>query len=319
MVRNEATLIKALEFLCTNTSPTACARHLGMSPKIIWTWGRASAKDEWQKIPPSESAFGVHWPNDDPESEPIYFHHALTQARVIFLALASMEATALIGPNAGHTRVARDGSGRVMFKVDRKVAADALSMDSWDWEMRYGTRDRKDIFERDADGCLVVDTYVEPLPSQLKIHLLRSLLPSQFNPENKSTTEMIHAAGLVIVGEHRDKPPNALRDDMEARLARVLAGRSGHDNPNSTKKPNAPVQILGRGESGPPEKVSQPSNETPVPLDQHPRAYTAAPALPAPKPEAPQDFRRPTKRLDATDRVGNMPPGGFSASTGRPT
>jgi hypothetical protein len=315
-ILSEENMVRVLDMLCTNPSPTRAARAIGGADKLIWQWGTKSAAKAAMNVPIEESGFGVHWP--DPDGPLVWFHEAFQQASRIFFSLASMEHSALIGPDAGHKRVARDGSGRIQFKVDLKVASDAMRMDDVTWELCYGDRPKTDIFERDENGCLIPDTFTEPLPAQLRIHLLRSLLPSQFNPESRTTSEVIHAGGVLVVGEHKpDKPPNALRDDMEARLARVLAGRSGHDNPNSTKKPTAPVTIMGRGESGPPEKVSQPSNETPATLADHPRAYQQA--LPAPKPQEPTDFRRPTRALNNEDRRSPMPSGGFSLTRGRPT
>lgn len=308
--RNEETMIRVLDLLCTNPSPTKAARAVGGADKLVWQWGSKSAAQQAMNVPIQESGFGVHWP--DPEGPPVWFHEAFQQATKIFLALASMEHLALIGPDSGNKRVARDGSGKITFKIDLRVASDAMAMDEWDWEMHYGKRARTDIFERDADGCLIPDVYTEPLPAQLRIHLLRSLLPSQFNVPDRSTNEVHHTGGVLVIGEHKpERQPNALRDDLETRLAAIRAANNGA----RVTKPSHPVQIMGRGEDGPPERQSQPSNEASRPLSEHPRAYIR-PALPAPRPQEPQDFRRPTRNLNAVDRTGNMPSGGFSVTGG---
>lgn len=312
MIRSPENLVKVLDCLTVNPSPTAAARAIGASNKIVWIWGTQSAAKAAQGVPIEESGFGVAWP--DPDGPLVWFHEAFQQATKIFLALASLEHMALIGPDAGHKKVARDGSGKITFKIDLKIASDAMSMDDFTWELVYGTRSKTDIFARDADGCLIPDTYTEPLPAQLRIHLLRSLLPSQFNPEQRSTSDVHHHGGVLVIGEHKPtKPASALRDDLESRLRAIREKGPAHG------KPNAPVTIMGRGEGDTPDKVSTPySDDAARDLTNHPRAYEA-PALPPPKPQEPQDFRRPTRNLNAENRTGNMPPGGFSVQTRRAT
>lgn len=321
MIRDEATMIRVLDLLCTNPSPTKAARAIGASDKLLWTWGTQSAAKAAQNVPIEESGFAVHWP--DPDAPPVWFHEAFLQAGRIFLSLASMEHSALIGPDSGNTRVARDGSGRIQFKVDLKVASDAMTMSDFDWELYYGeggpgsinghARARTDIFERDADGCLIADTYVEPLPAQLRIHLLRSLLPSQFNPTDKSTSEVHHSGGVLVVGERKaERPSSPLRDDLESRLAAIRAKGPAHP------RPNAPVQVFGRGQGDPPEHVNNGAGDDVRPdLRNHPRAYEVPKLAPPPSPPTP-DYSRPTKNLNAVDRKG-MPSGGFSLTTGKPT
>lgn len=311
-ILSEENMVRVLDMLCTNPSPTKAARAIGGGDKLIWQWGTKSAAKEAMNVPIEESGFGVRWP--DPDAPPIWFHHAFQQASRIFFSLASMEHMALIGPDAGHKRVARDGSGRIQFKVDLKAASDAMRMDDVTWELCYGDRPKTDIFERDENGCLIPDTFTEPLPAQLRIHLLRSLLPSQFNPEQRSTSEVIHNGGVLVIGEHKpEKPASALRADLETRLAAIRANGPKHG------KPSHPVEIMGR-DSGPTERVSNTAGDDAArPLDQHPRAYQAPAALPAPKQEAPTDFRRPTRALSQEDRRTPMPTGGVSLTTGRHT
>lgn len=315
MIRSPENLVKVLDCLTLNPSPTAAARAIGASNKIVWIWGTQSAAKAAQGVPIEDSGFGVAWP--DPDGPLVWFHEAFQQATKIFLALASLEHLALIGPDAGHKKIARSGDGRITFRIDRRVAADALSMDDFTWELVYGTRAKTDIFERDADGCLIPDVYTEPLPAQLRIHLLRSLLPSQFNPEQRSTSDVHHHGGVLVIGEHKPtKQPNALRDDLESRLAAIRAAKDGE----RVTRPSHPVEVFGRGSDGPPERQSTPySDDAAQPdLRNHPRAFEVA-TLPPPQPQPTPDYsRKPTKNLDATDRKG-MPPGGFSTSTGRPT
>ncbi|HUI12979.1 MAG TPA: hypothetical protein VL048_05860 [Xanthobacteraceae bacterium] len=311
MIRSPENLVKVLDCLTVNPSPTAAARAIGASNKIVWIWGTQSAAKAAEGVPIEESGFGVRWP--DPDGPLVWFHEAFQQATKIFLALASMEHMALIGPDAGHKKVARDGSGKITFKVDLKVASDAMQMDDFTWELIYGTRPKTDIFARDEDGCLIPDVYTEPLPAQLRIHLLRSLLPSQFNPEQRSTSDVHHHGGVLMIGEH--KPRSALRDDLESRLARIRAAKDGE----RVTRPSGPVEVFGRGDGGPTERVNNAAgDDASRPLNEHPRAYQAPAALPPPEKPVPDYSRRPTKNLDASDRKG-MPPGGFSQTTGRPT
>jgi hypothetical protein len=311
MIRSPENLVKVLDCLTVNPSPTAAARAIGASNKIVWIWGTQSATKAAEGCDIESSGFGVRWP--DPDGPLVWFHEAFQQATKIFLALASMEHMALIGPDAGHKKVARSGDGKISFRIDLKVAADSMSMDDTTWELVYGPdKKRTDIFERDADGCLIPDVYTEPLPAQLRIHLLRSLLPSQFNPVDKSTSEVHHTGGVLVIGEReRTKQPSELETDLRARLAHIREG---------VKKPNAPVTVYGRGEDGPKEQLSTPlSGDMRPDLRDHPRAYEA-PALPPPQPQPTPDYsRRPTQNLNAVDRPGgHMPPGGFD-SKGRPT
>src|SRR5579862_3053152 len=119
MIRSPENLVKVLDLLCTNPSPTKAARAIGaQDPKLIWKWGTQSAAKQAQGVPIEESGFGVRWPDED--GPPIWFHDAFQQATKIFLALASMEHMALIGPDAGHRKIARSGDGKITFRIDLK-------------------------------------------------------------------------------------------------------------------------------------------------------------------------------------------------------
>lgn len=315
-IKSPENLIKALDFLCQNTSPSACAKSLGAHQKLIWQWLSASASDADKGISPANSEWGVRWP--DPDAEPIFFHDAVQQARKIFLALATMEITSeLTGPNAGTRRVVVD-AGRVQWTPSPKVASDALTMDDDTWELVYGKdRKRTDIWERDTDGHLIPLTVVDPLPAAYRIHLLRSLLPSQFNPTDRSTKEVLHAGGVMVLhGRARAKPEadTPLLADLHSRLAQLRA-----DPNRATARPTAPVDYGagGKSASDPPEKISGVSFETEA-------DFVPSPSKPEPpKQEAPVNYGRPraNERAATLDQAsvgrGRPPAGGVSLTTGR--
>ena len=282
---------------------------LGSNSKILYVWCRNAASDRENGV--DDSQYLVRdWPG---EGDATWFDKGIKQTRVMHaLNLDSDERDTL-----SHSERYVIEGGKIQWEPDPKVAADAISMDEFDWLAEYGTRDRSDIWKRDANGALIPLTVRQEQPAQMRIHALRSLLADLWNPPERRETDNRHSlTGALVIGARKELPqrePSPLETDLRARLAAI---RANPDRPSA--RPSAPVEVMGRGDQGPRENVSQPSNEAPPDIRNHPRAYEAP--APQPKPEAPPvDYRRPTKRLDAQDRGGSMPSGGISMTTGRHT
>jgi hypothetical protein len=282
-----------LDRLCEHPSVTAAAKMIGSNSKIIWVWARSSARDKANNV--TDSKFIIHgWPDDSDDSEPVWFSDALQTARNIHALNMDMDHRDLI--NNGVERPVIEG-GRFHYVVDPKAIADCrdaeegllLGYDDWP-------------YAHDERGARIVLTVKEHVPAQLKIHALRALLPLWNPPERRETDTRSQSSVLVLHGDVRPRPnkeATPLRMDLETKLAAIRA------NPQrETAKPNAAVDV-GHGRANPadpPERISAPSDETPTTVEE----LTAPPPRPAPP-----NYGRPTSNLNAEDRRGPMPPGGF--------
>lgn len=284
---------------------TACRAIIGSNSKILYVWCRDAARDREDGV--TDSKFLVQdWPA---EGDQTWFDKGVKMTRVMHaLNLDSTERDTL----SSSERFVIEG-GKLQPEPDPIIHADSLSLDELDWIAKYGTRDRSDIWKRDENGGIVYLKVKQEQPAQMRIHALRALLADLWNPPERREVDTKLSGGVLVI--RKSKPTTPLVEDLRTRLAAIRAAKDGE----RTTKPNAPVEVMGRGEAGPPEKISMPSNEAPVTLADHPRAYEAPTPQPTPQPTQP-DYRRPTKSLNAEDRKTPMPSGGFSVTqNGRPT
>jgi hypothetical protein len=296
---------RVLDRLCEHPSVNAAAKMLGGSSKLIWVWAHHSARDKANDVEGSKYRISG-WPDED--SEPMWFHEAVDLSRKIHALNLDADTRELL--NGIERPVVENGA--FCYAVDSKAIA--LFDNKRDAEDFGGYTDWP--YLHNEDGSRVVLTIKEHVPAQLKIHALKSLMGSIWNPPERSETDVKHSGGVLVLHGNRAKPKASdtpLVQDLRSRLATIRA------NPDrATAKPNAPVQIMGRGDGGPPEKVSQPSDDVQPDLHNHPRAYTVP--TPQPPKQEPVSYARPTRDLNAEDRPrGQMPAGGFAMTTGRAT
>jgi hypothetical protein len=88
--------------------------------------------------------------------------------------------------------------GRPVYKHDHQVAADALTLDDFDWELKYANRARTDTYARDENGALIQDTVKHPPNPQVLVKLLTSLAPSIYG--EKSEVSVTHQGSVWIEG-----------------------------------------------------------------------------------------------------------------------
>lgn len=304
---------KVLDRLIERPSIAAATRSiLASNSKVLFVWCRNAARDREDGV--DDSPYLVRdWPA---EGDATWFDKGVKQTRVMHaLTLDSDERDSL----SNSERYVFDGSGKLSWTPDPKVAADALSMDEFDWIAEYGARDRSDIWKRDENGALIPLKVKESQPAQMRIHALRALLADLWNPpERREVDNRLSGGGvLVLHGAKSPQPrqPSELETDLRQRLAAIRA--SGPKNPKPSGAPNFGNGGKSSAAADPPEKVSQASTETPPPhVPDYPRPHTEAPAAP------PVDYSR--RRHDdaggqASTGPGKPPPGGFSLTTGRAT
>lgn len=296
--------------LTQNPSITHAARFFSLTEQTIFLWLRASARDQAADVPLDKSKWAVQWPRpQDGEDEPpmIFLHEAVILSQKLFRAIAESNLRALIADGeagGGVTREVLDGSGRPVWETDPLIAAHALSMDEFDWEMTYGERRRDDVYKRDENGALIPKRVRDPLPSQTLIHLMRSLFGDTFNPSDRKEVDNHTTVETLIIDGRAKKPYSDMRADLERRLAEI---RSAPDR--ASAKPTGPVAVIGRGTpNDPPERISASADDAPARLADNPRAYIATPTH---VPAAPPIYARPNRSLDQHEQVGRgVPPAG---------
>jgi hypothetical protein len=110
------------------------------------------------------------------------FGNFVAVARKLNILAIDHEARALA---FGHTED-RYFNGAPVYRRDPVAEADALTLDDFDWDLKYG-RDRSDTFERGPDGGLIVEQVTHPPNSQLMVKLLTSLLPDAYAERSEVT------------------------------------------------------------------------------------------------------------------------------------
>lgn len=296
--------------LVVNPAIAHAAKFLSITEQSIFLWMRASARDQANDVPISESKWAILWPNQEGQDEPppqIFLHEGVIQAQKLFRAIAETQLRALLASpeeGGGQVREVFSPSGLPVFEVDNLVAAQALSFDDFEWEITYGHRARSDVFKRDGNGALIPKKVRDPLPSQTLIHLARSLFGDTFNPSDRREIDTNIKVETLILGSAKPaKAQSSLRDDLERRLAEIRA-----DPNRATSKPSGPVAMIGRGNpNDPPERVTGHADDAPARLADNPRAYM----VPVPTaPRAVPNYARPNRNLDQEGVGRGIPPAG---------
>jgi hypothetical protein len=232
------------DFLCENSNLTQAAKLVGGGSKLVFHWMKASHNEEAAGASPSEAEYGIEWPEP---GDHIFFHRAVVETQKRFLALAQGAVRSLLASpesgGGGHERIVTGADGKPAWLVDPLIAAHALEYDDDIWELTYGKRKRSDVFARDANGALIPWKVRDPIPSQTLIHLIRSLLPEQFDPINRTQADVTHHGAVLVLGDQPKETAasaatSPLRQDLEQRLAEIRARGP------AVGKPNAPVAVF---------------------------------------------------------------------------
>lgn len=132
-----------------------------------------------------------------------YHEHMNTARR---LAIVELDRAALEMALEGHSQPRYDAAGKPVWKTDAQVAADALTLDDFDWEMKYGpSRRRDDVYARDTDGKLIQETIVTPANGALVSKILSALIPAY---REHSTVEHHHSGSVWIEGQTQAAAPS---------------------------------------------------------------------------------------------------------------
>ena len=145
----------------------------GLSVQAIALWQRQSAQHEKDGV--TDSPFFISYL----DQEPAWFHRWCAFVRAV--AVSRIDARIIQAATCSHFEPQFNAQTGVPFwRVDAKVAADAKSMDQFDWDLEYGARDRADVYERDAEGRLIqVMKEVPPQPAIL-VKAAASLLSATY-------------------------------------------------------------------------------------------------------------------------------------------
>ena len=206
---------KFLDFLVTTPRLSRAAEHVGIHHKTPFEWIARSMRN-------------------DPEFEVVWMGRKAQFAKHIIVARelskAALDHSARdMGINGW--RELKTGPHGPIWKVDPKIAADAMTMTELDWELEYWPRKRDDVYLRDENGALVQDWIDHPPNPQLLNKLLGSLLKEVYG--DHSTVEHVGSVGHVWIGgetmqsaTRRARSQHAGRGRSARRLRHHNAGRS---------------------------------------------------------------------------------------------
>jgi len=290
---------KILDHASENPSPTAIARMIGCGVKSIWWWIFCSSEE--QRAHEADTLqrplkFKIKWPADDPDAEPRWFHELFKLSQK--MAGLTMDLENRSEAMFGTKRAVRDPrTNRVLYELDEEAVKfvghpDPMSAEAREIGIALGYSDFPYLHDENGKRIKVVERV--PQPAALKIHTLRSVVPSTYNvSERKEIATTVN--GVLQIGE-KPKQDSPLRADLEQRLAAIKA--AGADRP--TAKPHGPVMLgLPRAHPADPvEQITRPNSPEPAepreqrPLAEHPRAYVQpAPPKPAPPYARPEPLR----------------------------
>ncbi len=173
------------------------AKAYGISVQAIYKWQKESAQDEAAGL--TVSPFLI--PYLDTVS---WFHRHMAFVRAV--AVARIDSRIIeAATSSPFEPLFNAQTGQPFWKVDAKVAADAKSLDEFDWELAYADRDRSDIYERDANGALIQVTKEVPPQPAILVKAAASLLASTYGERVAHT---VTVGGVVRVGS--TPPPKQL-------------------------------------------------------------------------------------------------------------
>jgi hypothetical protein len=153
-------------------------------------------------------------------------------------------------------------SGAPVWVADPQAAADAKTMEDWEWDVAYPGRNRDDIYARTPDGRLQQAVDTSPPNPMLLNKVLASYLPNLYG--DRSVTEH-HVSGGVFIegrpaqaqlpapGAHDNEFGAAIPADRRPRPMNVLAVPQLLDKETFDKKYMKPLVrevVLFRDSSG---------------------------------------------------------------------
>ncbi len=191
------TLETFLDFLVTTPRLSRAAEHVGIHHKTPFDWIARSMRG-------------------DPEFEVMWMGRKAQFAKHIIIArelskVALDHSARDQGINGW--RELKTGPNGPIWKVDPKIAADAMAMTELDWELEYWPRKRADVYLRDNKGALVQDWIDHPPNPQLLNKLLGSLLKDVYG--DHSVVEHVGSVGHVWIGGE----PDAIASGMPGKIA----------------------------------------------------------------------------------------------------
>ena len=165
------------------------AKHAGIHPTTLFAWIKESMAD------PTKHRF--QWLG---RTAPFFQHvNAARKLNVVALDHAARD----LAIN-GH-REPKFHDGKPVWKVDAKIAADALTMDDDTWAICYGDRERSDAFARDKAGQLIQEVTTSPPNPAILVKLLTSLAPEIYS--DKSEVNVTHQGSVWIEGMSTSSKP----------------------------------------------------------------------------------------------------------------
>lgn len=124
------------------------------------------------------------------------YHEHMHTARK--LAIVELDRAALELALEGHSQPRYDAAGKPVWKVDSEAAADAITLDDMDWILKWGARNRDDVFARDEQGRLIQEQIVTPANGALVSKILTALIPAY---KERSTVEHHHTGRVWLSGD----------------------------------------------------------------------------------------------------------------------
>jgi hypothetical protein len=180
---SDATWIDLLNRLVLKPRLAAAARAVGISQASVFLKIRQSIE-----APADHQVFWLE--------QSLSFADAVALAKK--LSIIELDRGALQLAMEGHS-TPRYHDGKPVFKTDLQVAADALTMEDWEWEATYPERkSRTDVWARDEKGRLIQEMVVSPPNPQLVNKLLASLIPNVYSERIEHDHHV--SGGVVIEG-----------------------------------------------------------------------------------------------------------------------
>jgi hypothetical protein len=146
----------------------------------------------------------------------------------------------------------------------------------------------------------------EPAPAALRQHVIRSLLPSEFNPPEVRSISTEHSGAVLIMGANSrpayakdfQPPMTPLRQSLQEKLAELKARGPVHKHALDANGHKTIPKIGNGSTSGDPVERNGYGATPQIDADGHVRGAKVQPMI---------------------GRNGKPAPGGFSAITGKPT
>ena len=247
----EAKLAEILDTISQDPALERAMRLAGYSPKHIWTWLKRSGE--------GDPRFLVAWP-DRKSREKIQFGEAVALARR--LHKVKMDATIRSAVDVGVPEV-QIHDGEVLYEKDPALLAE-WGDDKEAAERIGGIVDfpYKHIINAQGKRERIPLVLYRPAPAALRQHVIRSLIPSEFNPPEVRQVSSEHSGSVLILNAHRPAyakdyvpPETPIKQDLQQRLADLRARGPMHKHALD-KNGHKTVPKIGAGSTSndPPER-----------------------------------------------------------------